>query len=200
MDAGERIERFQCFGAWCSVAVDGAAGERSAREAALDARRALEDWHVRFSRFRPDSELSRLNDDPRREVPAGALLVRLAAAVRMAGELSGGLVDATLIEQIEDAGYAHDLGESPAPSAVLELAPARRPAGPSRSARRRGRPHGHATARRQARQRRPRQGPVRRCPRCAARATQVVRRRVCRRPRARRSRPRRASRPRTEPV
>jgi FAD:protein FMN transferase len=137
MDAGERIDRFECFGAWCSVAVDGDDddGERSAREAALEARRVLEDWHVRFSRFRRDSELSRLNDDPRREVPAGALLVRLAAAVRMAGELSGGLVDATLIEQIEDAGYAHDLGEPLAPSAVLELAPPRRPAGPSRSAR-----------------------------------------------------------------
>jgi FAD:protein FMN transferase len=91
-------------------------------------------WHERFSRFEPDSELSRLNDDPRREVPASPLLVRLAAAVRMAGELSGGLVDATLVEQIEAAGYAQDLGESLQPSVALALAPPRRPAGASSTA------------------------------------------------------------------
>jgi FAD:protein FMN transferase len=135
MAGGEWIERFECFGAWCSVAVDGDDNERSAREAALDARRALEDWHVRFSRFRADSELSRLNDDPRREVPASALLVRLAAAVRTAGELSAGLVDATLIEQIEAAGYERDLGETLPTSVVLDLAPPRRAAGPSAGAR-----------------------------------------------------------------
>ena len=43
--------RFPCFGTTCGVWGEGAA----------DARRRLEAWHVRFSRFRPDSELSRYN-------------------------------------------------------------------------------------------------------------------------------------------
>ncbi len=127
----EHIERFECLGSWCSVLVDGADGERSAREAALDARRSLERWHQRFSRFLPASELSRLNADRRRIVPASALLVRLAAAVRLAGELSGGLVDATLVGQLERAGYGHDLGERLAVERALELAPRRRPASAS---------------------------------------------------------------------
>jgi FAD:protein FMN transferase len=124
----EQIERFACFGSSCSVIVDGADGTRSAREAALDARRSLESWHRRFSRFRPDSELSRLNADARLVVPASELLVRLAAAVRFAGELSSGLVDATLVEQIERAGYVGDLGERLEPADALALAPPRAPA------------------------------------------------------------------------
>jgi thiamine biosynthesis lipoprotein len=127
----ERIERFDCFGASCSVLVDGDDGERSAREAALGARRALEGWHARFSRFEPDSELSRLNADRRIVVPASGLLVRLAAAVRFAGELSGGLVDATLVEQIERAGYAGELSEPLALDVALALAPPRAPAAES---------------------------------------------------------------------
>jgi thiamine biosynthesis lipoprotein len=129
MAAAEHIERFDCFGARCSVLVSGSDGQRTAREAALDARRSLQVWHRRFSRFEPGSELSLLNADPRREVPASELMVRLAAAVRVAGELSGGLVDATLIEQIESAGYASDLGEPLPLTSALALAPQRKPAG-----------------------------------------------------------------------
>ncbi|HEX3909297.1 MAG TPA: FAD:protein FMN transferase [Solirubrobacteraceae bacterium] len=124
----EQIERFPCFGGSCAVLVSGADGVCSASEAALDARRSLLDWHRRFSRFLPDSELSMLNEEPRREVPASRLLVRLAASVRPAGELSGGLVDATLAEEIEIAGYAEDLGEPLSPALALALAPARKPA------------------------------------------------------------------------
>jgi thiamine biosynthesis lipoprotein len=129
MTAAEHIERFDCFGARCSVLVSGCDRQRTAREAALDARRSLQAWHGRFSRFEPGSELSLLNADPRREVPASDLMVRLAAAVRVAGELSGGLVDATLIDQIENAGYVGDLGEPLALSRALSLAPEIKPAG-----------------------------------------------------------------------
>ena len=59
----------------------------------------------RLSRFDPDSELSRLNADPRERVPAGALLRRLAASVAVAGRRSGGLVDATCLPAVEAAGY-----------------------------------------------------------------------------------------------
>ena len=62
--------------------------------------------HRRLSRFLPESDLCRLNDDPRRTVKVSPTLLELAAAVRRAGMLSGGLVDATLLGEIERAGYA----------------------------------------------------------------------------------------------
>ena len=60
----------------------------AARALALEA-------HARLTRFDPDSELSRLNRDPRPVVPVSPLLRRLARAVLWAGSASGGLVDAT---------------------------------------------------------------------------------------------------------
>ncbi len=127
---GEQIERFACFGSRCTVLVGGADATRSA-SAALQARQSLELWHEQFSRFLPGSELSRLNEDPRREVPVSPLLARLVAAIGAAGRVSGGLVDGTLIEPLETAGYAHDLGEPLELARALALAPARRPAHPS---------------------------------------------------------------------
>jgi len=136
--AAEASERFECFGCACSVLVTGDARERSAREAVAAARRDLQAWHVRFSRFLPHSELSALNRNPRETVTVSALMARFARAARDAGSLSGGLVDATLGREIVSAGYARDasqLGESVPLRRALELAPPRRPAAPRKSAR-----------------------------------------------------------------
>ncbi len=127
----EAVETFDCFGSTCSVFVTGSGSLGSAREAALFAKRELLSWHERFSRFLPDSELSLLNADPRETVPVSALMARLAQAVRIAGSLTGGLVDATLLEPIETAGYRRDLQDSLSLERALELAPIRRPAGAS---------------------------------------------------------------------
>ena len=62
----ELRETFACFGVECTVIVDDAAGGRAARSRA--AKRSLLEWHGQFSRFEPDSELSRLNADPRTTV------------------------------------------------------------------------------------------------------------------------------------
>jgi FAD:protein FMN transferase len=131
MSSTEVIESFDCFGSVCSVLVTGGpAGARAACEAALLARRALERWHAEFSRFLEGSELSRLNADPRETVPVSALMARLARAVLDARSLTRGLVDGTLLEQIEAAGYVRDLRE-PLPLAIaLKLAPTRKPAAP----------------------------------------------------------------------
>jgi FAD:protein FMN transferase len=128
---GEVSEAFGCFGGMCAVFVSGASAERSARAAAQMARRALERWHTRFSRFLPHSELSALNADPRETVPVSAPMARFASAVRAAGALSGGLVDATLVQEIESAGYTRDaaqLGEPIELSRALAIAPPRAPA------------------------------------------------------------------------
>jgi thiamine biosynthesis lipoprotein len=129
MSAGEEASStFACFGSSCAVFVRGDGGWGSAQDAVATARGRMLEWHERFSRFLPDSELSRFNRDPRREVPVTPLMARLAEAVSTAGALSGGLVDATLLEQLASAGYSEEPCEPIALERALALAPPRRPA------------------------------------------------------------------------
>ncbi|CAB4918280.1 unannotated protein [freshwater metagenome] len=75
---------------------------QDARAAALE---LLEDYNGRLSRFREDSELCRLNADPRATVPASELLRDAVSAALLAAEYTGGLVDPTLLGRLEAAGY-----------------------------------------------------------------------------------------------
>lgn len=115
----ECSDSFDCFGGRVAVRVRSPDGEALVREA----RATLLDAHCRLSRFDPDSELSRLNEDARRSVPASPLLRQLAVAAYMAGALSGGLVDATLLEEIERLGYVDSLpvdrGDPPSPAPAI---------------------------------------------------------------------------------
>src|SRR5438270_13653056 len=97
-------QEFACFGSRCGAIVRGDGPAGSARQASDLVRRKLLGWHERFSRFLPDSELARLNRDPRETVPVSGLMARLAPAVTGARELTGGLVDGTPVEQIQRAG------------------------------------------------------------------------------------------------
>lgn len=65
----------------------------------------LRDYEARLSRFRDDSELSALNADPSDEVPASGLLCSAVQAALDAAEISGGLVDPTLLDDLERSGY-----------------------------------------------------------------------------------------------
>jgi thiamine biosynthesis lipoprotein len=112
--------RFTCFGTHCGVW--GAGADSARRQLAL--------WHGQFSRFLAGSELSRLNADPRDEVPVSATMAHLLNAVRVASDATGGLVDGTLAHEIEAAGYRSDLGAGLPLELALRLAPPRRPAGP----------------------------------------------------------------------
>jgi thiamine biosynthesis lipoprotein len=123
----EVVENFDCFGGRCSVRV-GDPVEETASWAVKRAREALLDAHASLSRFDPESELSRLNRDPRVQVPASPLLRRVVAAALTAGLRSGGLVDATLVDEIEAAGYAESRDFS---GALQEGAPAPHPAAAS---------------------------------------------------------------------
>jgi thiamine biosynthesis lipoprotein len=125
----EVVEAFPCFGTTCRVIVlgDGALG--SATDAAAHARDTLLAWHAAFTRFEPSSELSALNADPRARVPASDTMLAFVDAARDAAELSGGLVDPTLGQDIVDAGYDADLdAPSLSLSDALAIAPARRAA------------------------------------------------------------------------
>jgi FAD:protein FMN transferase len=112
-------------------------GMAPAEEAAQRARRFVADFEAALSRFDPASELSALNRDGRDRVPASPLLRRAVAAALGAAERSGGLVDPTLVDEIEGAGYAASrAGVRPAPlRSALAAAPERRPAQPDPAAR-----------------------------------------------------------------
>jgi FAD:protein FMN transferase len=121
---------FACFGGEVSIHVRGVDEDEGGRMA-KQGRELLLDAHQRLSRFEPGSELSRLNRDPRVEIPASPLLRRLVAAVLTAGSRSSGLVDGTLLDAIERAGYERSLDGAEAPMvsrsqlAAQERAPAR---------------------------------------------------------------------------
>jgi thiamine biosynthesis lipoprotein len=123
---------FECFGGSVDVSVLAPASMEPEKAVAAAEARLLA-AHRQLSRFIPTSELSRLNRDPRRRVPATPLLLGLASAAREAGELTGGLVDATLLAEIEAAGYRESMrgrrhpGQAPEAGAPVPARP--RPAG-----------------------------------------------------------------------
>lgn len=112
--------------------VTGSGPAGTAHEAAELAKRRLLVWHGQFSRFEPDSELSRLNRDPRETVPVGPAMARFVEAALNAATMTGGLVDPTLVGELDRAGYSGHFGSVPVPLArALALAPPRVPGGPS---------------------------------------------------------------------
>jgi FAD:protein FMN transferase len=86
----------------------------------------------RLSRFDADSDLSRLNADPRACVPAAPLLRAAVVAALRAAIVTGGLVDPTLPGALRRAGYGRSRADVAAGSLgrALQSAPPRRPARP----------------------------------------------------------------------
>ena len=73
--------------------------------AAATVERFLRAYDRALSRFKPDSELCALNADPRPVVPASDLLRSAISAALEAAELSGGLVDPALLDDLVAVGY-----------------------------------------------------------------------------------------------
>jgi FAD:protein FMN transferase len=133
--AVEAIERFPCFGGRCEVLVVGSGPAGTAREAAVRVKRGLLGWHDQFSRFEPDSELSRLNGDPRETVLVSPVMTRFVEAALGAAAMTGGLVDPTLAGDLDLAGYGEHFSAAPVPlRRALALAPPRAPGRPSQTA------------------------------------------------------------------
>ena len=125
--------RFASMGGTARITLESAEHDRAVLERHAAAIRVIiEDVEAGLSRFRPDSELSALNRDPRPAVPASPLLRHFAMAVHAAGARSGGLVDATLLAPLEQQGYTTSrAGVAPAGlDGALPAAPPRRPARP----------------------------------------------------------------------
>jgi thiamine biosynthesis lipoprotein len=104
--------------------------------AAEDCRAFLERFEATLSRFRPDSELCRLNAHPSATVPVSPLLRVAVAAGLWAAARTHGLVDPTLVGELEAAGYAASrLAPELSLAEALACAPQRRPARPDPAAR-----------------------------------------------------------------
>jgi FAD:protein FMN transferase len=134
-----RVERsFRTMGCEATVRLESpVVGGAELDEQADMVRATLDAVDRALSRFRPDSELCALNRHPRRAVPASDLMRQFALAAHWAGRYSRGLVDATLLHEIEDAGYRESrerirAGDGQHGHALLDealaAAPARRPA------------------------------------------------------------------------
>ncbi|GAC1509150.1 MAG: FAD:protein FMN transferase [Candidatus Dormibacteraceae bacterium] len=79
------------------------------------------------SRFRKDSELSRINASPERVTKVSPLLAQAIAAALRGAELSGGVVDPTIGSAIKLAGYDADFAEVKIEGEALHLVAQRVP-------------------------------------------------------------------------
>ena len=123
MTVAEQAIAFECFGS--TVRLRAAHPDPGlARELLEHGRNAAREVHATLTRFSPDSELSRLNADPRSAVPASPLLRRFAAAVASAGRMSAGLVDATVLDAVVAAGYDRHWSPGAAMPAARDPSPA----------------------------------------------------------------------------
>ncbi len=102
---GPVTTRFRSLGGKVFIQAEGEGSE----VAVAEAEHLVRDLHARLTRFEPESELCRLNDDPGEAVPAGSLMLRFVEAARMAGQASRGLVDSTLLGEVERAGYTDSI-------------------------------------------------------------------------------------------
>jgi len=90
-------------------------------EAKATVERLLREVDAAASRFRADSELSRINATPETEVRVSPLLGRFIAEAMRAARITDGAVDPTVGRAVRLAGYDVDFGLMPADGAALRL-------------------------------------------------------------------------------
>ena len=112
-------DSFLCMGTNNTVVV----GDPAALpEAMAMVRRQFEEIDATCSRFRPESELSRLNrTGASDEVALSPLLEEAIAAALQAAVMTGGLVDPTVGRLVEEAGYTVTFRDMPLDGPPLEL-------------------------------------------------------------------------------
>jgi thiamine biosynthesis lipoprotein len=132
--APEHERRIEVFGSEVRLLIGppGREGIRPPALAALELEAFLRSFHRRLTRFDTDSDLCALNACKSESCQASPLLALAVRAATWAAEYSGGLVDPTLVDEIERVGYARSrVGLEPASlERALAFAPTRRRAGP----------------------------------------------------------------------
>ena len=106
--AGLARHEFRAMGTTVTVIVPGPA--RGAVEAVASLFSA---WESALSRFRPESELSRLNAAAGREVPVSPLLLSVVETAIRAARATDGLFDPTLLGAMIVAGYDRTFDDLP---------------------------------------------------------------------------------------
>jgi thiamine biosynthesis lipoprotein len=100
------VRTFELEAMGCDVVVGG--GTIAERRAVV---RLFAERDRVFSRFRPDSELTRVNASSGRLTAVSQIFARALGVALAAAEETGGLVDPTLGAAIEAAGYTRDFAE-----------------------------------------------------------------------------------------
>jgi thiamine biosynthesis lipoprotein len=108
--------RFPAMGTTVTVIVP-----QAHQAAAGEVERLFAHWEATFSRFRPDSELSRLNRSAGQAVRVSRLLFDVVASAVSAAAATDGLFDPTILPRLEELGYDRS----------FETLPPDRPAGPT---------------------------------------------------------------------
>jgi thiamine biosynthesis lipoprotein len=137
MSATEHEHSFELFGTRVRVLVSSAMPSALATQLiAGRVKHRLQAIHRELTRFEPSSELNHLNAHAGEPVRVSETLLGGVQAALQAARLSDGLVDPTVLSELERAGYATSrVGISPAPLAdALRWAPPRSPAGPGPAA------------------------------------------------------------------
>jgi FAD:protein FMN transferase len=106
--AGLVEHRFRSMG--CDVAV---LVPDSAPDAADAARQVIDEWDATFSRFRPSSELERLNEAGGRQVAASERMLAVIRTAIEAARATDGLFDPLLGGRLVELGYDRTFDELP---------------------------------------------------------------------------------------
>ena len=101
-------EEFSALGSRIQIEAVGA----NESEKMLQATESIYELEKVLSRFDPDSELSRLNENPDSNISVGSIMKAYIEAVIYSGELSRGMVDSTLLHEIEEVGYKDSIEDA----------------------------------------------------------------------------------------
>jgi thiamine biosynthesis lipoprotein len=105
---GQRLE-FRAMGGDMLAILDGAADPTQNPLGRVP--EWFEDWEQSLSRFRSDSELSRLNRTFDQPVPVSSTLWQVFELALLAEKFSGGLLTPTVLDALVEAGYDRDIEE-----------------------------------------------------------------------------------------
>jgi thiamine biosynthesis lipoprotein len=108
--AGLRREEFRAMGTTISLLLP----EHQAERGAQIVRSLFSEWEQTLSRFLPDSELSRLNQQAGTPVAVSDLLYTVLATALTAAQATEGVYDPAMLDQLVRAGYDSTFDELPA--------------------------------------------------------------------------------------
>jgi FAD:protein FMN transferase len=106
---GMRREEFRAMGTTISMLLP----EQQAEQGTEVVRTLFSEWEAALSRFLPESELSRLNQQAGKPVAVSELLYRVLATALTAAQATQGVYDPAMLDQLVQLGYDRTFDELP---------------------------------------------------------------------------------------